>query len=315
RWRSIEGEIDRRQLIEGEIDRQRSIEEEKGKKKKRRRRKKKRKSTSPARPRRPRVGREPSPPSPPTGDFSPRVGREIEATLSLLYGAEDPSIAGMVLDSAFSNLYDLMMELVDVYKIRLPKFTGDKNIIKFEGDHNSSRPQFYYDSVSIFFYNVLQPPQIPSSCTSNFQRYYDLGELKAGAGTDEVISCIFLLETNYGRKKKKILVKEIILDFLVDEDNMITNMGGNSVNESNLQVTHFVSYSSSILLFQMTLRALATPLRRIQRKSSAKPKNKKKGTVVSKKPKREKLEKGETLSQRLRLCILGRANHRRHRST
>jgi hypothetical protein len=42
---------------------------------------------------------------------------------SLLYGAEDPSIAGMVLDSAFSNLYNLMMELVDVYKIRLPKFT------------------------------------------------------------------------------------------------------------------------------------------------------------------------------------------------
>jgi len=29
----------------------------------------------------------------------------------------------MVLDSAFSNLYNLMMELVDVYKIRLPKFT------------------------------------------------------------------------------------------------------------------------------------------------------------------------------------------------
>ena len=42
---------------------------------------------------------------------------------SLLYGAEDPSIAGMVLDSAFANLFDLMMELVDVYKIRLPKFT------------------------------------------------------------------------------------------------------------------------------------------------------------------------------------------------
>jgi hypothetical protein len=42
---------------------------------------------------------------------------------SLLYGAEDPSIAGMVLDSAFANLYDLMMELVDVYKIRVPKFT------------------------------------------------------------------------------------------------------------------------------------------------------------------------------------------------
>lgn len=40
-----------------------------------------------------------------------------------MYGAQDPSIAGMVLDSPFSSLSDLMMELVDVYKIRLPKFT------------------------------------------------------------------------------------------------------------------------------------------------------------------------------------------------
>lgn len=42
---------------------------------------------------------------------------------SLLYGVEDPSIAGMVLDSPFSNLVDLMMELVDTYKYPLPKFT------------------------------------------------------------------------------------------------------------------------------------------------------------------------------------------------
>lgn len=64
---------------------------------------------------------------------------------------------------------------------------GDKNIIKFEGDHNSPRPQFYYDSVSIFFYNVLRPPQIPSSSSSKFERYYDLGDLKVGAGTEEVV--------------------------------------------------------------------------------------------------------------------------------
>ncbi|XP_024529448.1 uncharacterized protein LOC9650776 isoform X2 [Selaginella moellendorffii] len=145
-------------------------------------------------------------------------GRSMGAVTSLFYGAQDPSIAGMVLDSPFSNLFELMLELVDVYKIRLPKFTvkvavqymrrlilkraqfdimdldvikvaqknfvpvlfghatedlfiqphhsdaifkaygGDKNIIKFEGDHNSARPQFYYDSVTIFFYNVLRPP-------------------------------------------------------------------------------------------------------------------------------------------------------------
>ncbi|KAJ7967888.1 alpha/beta-Hydrolases superfamily protein [Quillaja saponaria] len=172
-------------------------------------------------------------------------GRSMGAVTSLLYGAEDPSIAGMVLDSAFSNLYDLMMELVDVYKIRLPKFTvkmavqymrrvigkkakfdimhlnclqaapktfipvlfghanddkfiqphhsdlifesyaGDKNILKFDGDHNSSRPQFYYDSVSIFFYNVLRPPQISNAHTNKLEKYYDLGDLKVGSGMDE----------------------------------------------------------------------------------------------------------------------------------
>ncbi|KAL9140090.1 hypothetical protein ABFS82_14G013200 [Erythranthe guttata] len=145
-------------------------------------------------------------------------GRSMGAVTSLMYGAEDPSIAGMVLDSPFSDLVDLMMELVDTYKVRLPKFTvkfaiqfmrraiqkkakfditdlntikvakscfvpvlfghaidddfiqphhsdrifdayvGDKNIIKFEGDHNSPRPEFYFDSISIFFNNVLQPP-------------------------------------------------------------------------------------------------------------------------------------------------------------
>ncbi|CAH8360183.1 unnamed protein product [Eruca vesicaria subsp. sativa] len=147
-------------------------------------------------------------------------GRSMGAVTSLMYGAEDPSIAGMILDSPFSDLVDLMMELVDTYKFRLPKFTvkfaiqfmrraiqkkakfdipdlntikvakssfvpvlfghaldddfirphhsdliyeayiGDKNIIKFEGDHNSPRPQFYFDSINIFFHNVLRPPEV-----------------------------------------------------------------------------------------------------------------------------------------------------------
>lgn len=63
---------------------------------------------------------------------------------------------------------------------------GDKNIIKFDGDHNSSRPQFFYDSVSIFFYNVLRPPQVSSA--HKLEKYYDLGDLKLGSGVDEVIS-------------------------------------------------------------------------------------------------------------------------------
>ncbi|RZS16957.1 hypothetical protein BHM03_00049036, partial [Ensete ventricosum] len=74
RWRSIKGEIDRRW----------SIEEEQGKRKekkrkRRKKKKKKRRNTSPARPRCPWVALELSLPSPSAGDFSPRVGREIEA--------------------------------------------------------------------------------------------------------------------------------------------------------------------------------------------------------------------------------------------
>jgi hypothetical protein len=204
---------------------------------------------------------------------------------SLLYGAEDPSIAGMVLDSAFSNLFDLMMELVDVYKIRLPKFTvkvavqymrriiqkkakfnimdlncvkvspktfipalfghasgdkfiqphhsdlilkcyaGDKNIIKFDGDHNSSRPQSYYDSVLVFFYNVLRPPPISSSYSSKLESYYSLGDVNSATGLDEVIctpwsnpkiqSCVafcYISAFKYYRKQRHCL--DILLESL-----------------------------------------------------------------------------------------------------
>ncbi|XWS09082.1 hypothetical protein CRYUN_Cryun40dG0055600 [Craigia yunnanensis] len=164
-------------------------------------------------------------------------GRSMGAVTSLMYGAEDPSIAGMVLDSPFSDLVDLMMELVDTYKFRLPKFTvkfaiqfmrkaiqkkakfditdlniikvakscfvpvlfghavdddfirphhsdrifeayvGDKNIIKFEGDHNSPRPQFYFDSINIFFHNVLRPPgdEVGATLYDSIHDYFGKG--------------------------------------------------------------------------------------------------------------------------------------------
>lgn len=34
-------------------------------------------------------------------------------------------------------------------------YSGDKSITEFEGDHNSQRPNFFYDSAAIFFHNVL----------------------------------------------------------------------------------------------------------------------------------------------------------------
>lgn len=149
-------------------------------------------------------------------------GRSMGATTSLLYAERDPSIAGMVLDSAFSDLVLLAEEMVDrgrqmgyfvpgfLFKLALrfirasvqksagfdikliapiesadrcfipamfvaaegdefvpkhhsqaiyDKYGGDKNIVFVEGDHNSARPRFLYDSISIFLINVLQIPE------------------------------------------------------------------------------------------------------------------------------------------------------------
>lgn len=44
-------------------------------------------------------------------------------------------------------------------------YQGDKNFIKFEGDHNTARPQFFYDSASIFLYTTLQCDQLLSPAT------------------------------------------------------------------------------------------------------------------------------------------------------
>jgi len=141
-------------------------------------------------------------------------GRSMGAVTSLLHGDRDPSIAGMVLDSPFSSMKDLVGELsrkytkipnflvsvalkfvrgtikskanFDIYDLTpishvkecfipalfatataddfiLPHhseklhaaYAGDKNLITFEGDHNSPRPDFFFNSVVIFFYNTL----------------------------------------------------------------------------------------------------------------------------------------------------------------
>ncbi|EMS61217.1 hypothetical protein TRIUR3_16734 [Triticum urartu] len=259
-------------------------------------------------------------------------GRSMGAVTSLLYGAEDPSIAGMVLDSAFSNLYELMLELVDVYKIRVPKFTvkmavhymrrviqrrakfdimdlnvvqfapktfipalfghassdvfiqshhtdrihqayaGDKNLIKFDGDHNSARPQFYYDSVSIFFYNVLNPPQFPSACSNKLEKYYNRGagtnesllyEIINGlraAGTDAGSSSAAAASfTNATKSVVELLTERVNqlsvkndsdLDFLLDENHNLTEMEENTAeshtqDKANRQNEECCSYTSS----------------------------------------------------------------------
>mmetsp|Transcript_20821 Transcript_20821/g.49641 ORF Transcript_20821/g.49641 Transcript_20821/m.49641 type:complete len:405 (-) Transcript_20821:311-1525(-) len=163
-------------------------------------------------------------------------GRSMGAVTALLCSQRDPSIAGIVCDSPFSRLRDLMLELAEEMKIPVPKYlvkvalaflrrsirsragfdiievapiakveeafvpalfghaeddtfipkrhsellyekySGEKNFVTFEGDHNSHRPLFFHTSVVIFFHNVLQlersgaGPASASGLTSGLDR-------------------------------------------------------------------------------------------------------------------------------------------------
>ncbi|KAL2341449.1 hypothetical protein Fmac_009389 [Flemingia macrophylla] len=350
-------------------------------------------------------------------------GRSMGAVTSLLYGAEDPSIAGMVLDSAFSNLYDLMMELADVYKIRLPKFTvkmavqymrrviekkakfdimdlnclpvarktfipalfghgnndhfiqphhsdlisesymGDKNVIKFDGDHNSSRPQFFYDSISIFFYNVLRPPHIPR--VQKPERYLDLGDLKVGSAVNEsLLYGIFSslpAETTDAASSSSAppsisnsttpsvgeLISKVVpataADSMIREESAHGSDDPANIKDEQICLNDdYYSYTSSareswgrcsslVLSDEESCQdfrddencseVFATPvgsMREIQAEAKEEGKNekkKKKSERSSKKLKSDRFEKWESLSRRLRLCILKGSSHRRQKSS
>ncbi|XP_014623858.1 uncharacterized protein [Glycine max] len=296
-------------------------------------------------------------------------GRSMGAVTSLLYGAEDPSIAGMVLDSAFSNLYDLMMELADVYKIRLPKFTvkmavqymrrviekkakfdimdlncllvapktfipvllghgnddqfiqphhsdlisesyaGDKNIIKFDGDHNSSRPQFFYNSISIFFYNVLHPPHTPRVC--KLEKYFDFGDLKTGSAVNE--ESMIREEPKHGNNEpghdEPADMKDEQNDPTEDYFSYCSSTRESWGRCSTLVLSDEESYPD-FRDDDNGSEVFATPLGSM-REMAADPKEegkdqkkKKKAERSSKKLKSERFDKWESLSQRLRLCIL-----------
>uniref|UniRef100_A0A0D9VDD4 Serine aminopeptidase S33 domain-containing protein n=1 Tax=Leersia perrieri TaxID=77586 RepID=A0A0D9VDD4_9ORYZ len=353
-------------------------------------------------------------------------GRSMGAVTSLLYGAEDSSIAGMVLDSAFTNLYDLMMELVDVYKIRVPKFTvkmavqymrkiiqkrakfdimdlnviqfasktfipalfghalndmfiqphhcdrihraygGDKSIMKFDGDHNSPRPQSYYDSVSIFFYNTLRPPQLPVAC-SNKQRmgafkpgtmtneslFYEIINGLRGAGTNSCSSSADAPKFPNATTSVVKLLSESVnqlsikngndLDFLLDENHSLSEIDGDSAgshlqdkssrqNEESCSCTSSNreswgrcsslggasdgSFPGDISDKQenITVKALATPLRQKENKLTPKTKEKKIQSLW-KKLNPERTGMGDSLSQRLKMCLGHSPRHKRTNSS
>ncbi|XP_004486396.1 uncharacterized protein [Cicer arietinum] len=336
-------------------------------------------------------------------------GRSMGAVTSLLYGAEDPSIAGMVLDSAFSNLYDLMIELVDVYKIRLPKFTvkmivqymrrviekkakfdiknlnclqaapktfipvlfghanddlfvqphhsdlisesyaGDKNMIKFDGDHNSTRPQIFYDSVCIFFYNFLRPPHIPRA--RKFEKFYSLRDTEIGSAVNagllyDILSSI-QSSTNDAASSSSapptVSKSTIASESVIREDKAhgygkpCLDEPADAKDEQNGPAEDFFSYSGSTRESWGKCPSLgltdeesypdfrgddsdsevfATPLgslREILEELKEDEDNpKKEAEQVRKKLKPDRFEKLESLSRRLRRCILKGSAHRRH---
>ncbi|KAL6888845.1 hypothetical protein ACP4OV_009871 [Aristida adscensionis] len=377
-------------------------------------------------------------------------GRSMGAVTSLLYGAEDPSISGMALDSAFTNLYGLMMELVDVYKIRVPKFTlrtkqqlswylveppveraahpglnpdikmavrymrriiqkrakfdimdlnvlkfapkmfipalfghglndmfiqphhcdrihqaygGDKNIIKFEGDHNSPRPQSYYDSVSMFFYSTLQPPQLLAARSnklrmaafkvSNITNEGFFFEIINGLRSADTATCSASMSAPNIPKARTSIVEllsesvnqlsikdETDLDFLLDENHSLSEVEGDSVgsrlqDKASRHNEESCSYTSSNRESwgrcsslgaisdgslsgdnedkqeNMTVKALATPLRQTQKKPPVQ--KTKKIQALWKKLKREKVEMGDNLSQRFKMCLGQKQKPARHR--
>ena len=188
-------------------------------------------------------------------------GRSMGAVTAIMYGDRDPSIAGMVLDSAFASLKELIEELVKE-RVSLPNFilnqatklvkstimkkakfnlddiepkeyavkcfipalfchakndtfvnehhckdlydvyAGEKNVMYVEGNHNSSRPSYFKDSASIFFFNTLQVERI-KEISDDYNGY------------------------------KHVIVNEDINDNKNNEQNIINNDINNHMNDFN----------------------------------------------------------------------------------
>ncbi|KAJ1420973.1 Serine aminopeptidase, S33 [Sesbania bispinosa] len=247
-------------------------------------------------------------------------GRSMGAVTSILYGAEDPSIAGMVLDSAFSNLYDLMMELVDVYKIRLPKFTV-KMAVQYMRRIIEKKAKFdimdlnclqvapktsipvLFGHVSIFFYNVLHPPHIPR--VRKLEKY--LGDYKIGSAVNESASTDAASSSSASPRISNLTIASV--------SELLSKAAPVTAAESMIKedTTHGYDEPANVKVF-------ATPrgsLREISSdpKEDEKSQKKRKGQTVAKKLKSDKFEKLESLSRRLRLCILKGSAHRRHKSS
>ncbi|XP_058113040.1 uncharacterized protein LOC131256047 isoform X3 [Magnolia sinica] len=273
-------------------------------------------------------------------------GRSMGAVTSLLYGAEDPSIAGIVLDSAFSNLFDLMMELVDVYKIRLPKFTVKVGVQLMR---RVIQKKAKFDIMNLNCLQVAPKTFIPAlfgHATGDifiqphhsdriFESYARLCEITTDAASSSSVLPWLSNETVSATKSMGELLSESG-DFtdIVDEANGQNEKCCSSSSSSReswgrcspiVQVSDESSSPADITGTasnrhqngQMSFRALVTPLRNIRRKLKDPPKEKmkskkvkKRTPLILKKPMHGKLVNLDMLSKRFQLCVLRHVKHR-----
>ncbi|XP_068463222.1 uncharacterized protein [Phaseolus vulgaris] len=264
-------------------------------------------------------------------------GRSMGAVTSLLYGAEDPSIAGMVLDSAFSNLYNLMMELVDVYKIRLPKFTV-KMAVQYMRRVIEKKAKFDIMNLNCLLsllYEILS--SLRSASTDAASSSSLLPAISTTKSVTELLSEVAPVTDESFFREDTDGNGETGHDEPTDVQDNLTGEGEDCCSYTSSNRESWGRCSSlggsdeescadlraDDTLSQNTVKVFATPMRGTKEKSlypkeddkKHKKNKKKKDESGVKKPKSERFEKLEALSRRLRHCLMKGSNHRRHKSS
>ncbi|XP_017434017.1 uncharacterized protein LOC108340944 isoform X3 [Vigna angularis] len=247
-------------------------------------------------------------------------GRSMGAVTSLLYGAEDPSIAGMVLDSAFSNLYGLMLELADVYKIRLPKFTV-KMAVQYMRRVIEKKAKFdIMDlncllSLLLGIISSLQSATIDAASSSSAPREHT-PKVAPRAAPDSMIR-EQLMHGNYEPGHDEPADMKDEPNDLTEDYYSYTSSTRESLGRCSSLVFSDEESCPDYRDDDNGSEVFATPLGSL-REISADPKEEEKGQKKKKKAERstkkhksDRFEKWESLSRKLRLCILkGSANRR-----
>jgi len=225
-------------------------------------------------------------------------GHSMGAVTALLFGDRDPSIAGMVVDSAFADLMQLINELGQGLReqgLRVPGFAismavslirrsvrrranfdpkdvapiangsrsfipalfahaerdafikpghsqqlheayaGDKNLVLFDGDHNSPRPDFLFDSAVIFLRQTLGVKEehcLSRTDTLNFNRdVFRSASLAVRQSEDAMMrQALMLSVASAGQNNSGVEVTPQALREGVDAFREVTGMGGDAAH-------------------------------------------------------------------------------------